>query len=418
MPTADPPTSPNPPRISHADWLDRPETQAVLRALNTPEHKTRAVGGAVRNALMGQPISDIDLATTAAPDAVMAMARAAGLKALPTGLRHGTVTVVANHVPFEVTTLREDVETDGRRATVAFTADWAADARRRDFTINALYCDADGTVFDPLGGYGDIVARRVRFIGDADARIAEDYLRILRFFRFNAEYASRALDHIGLAACVRGLRGLARISAERKRAELLKLLAAPRAYAAIDAMFAHGLLVSVLGAVPRLGALRRLIDIEAGLTLNPDPVRRLGVLALHVEEDAPRLAHRLRLSSVECTKIEAMAAPGPVITAAMPERTAKVALYHAGLDTWRDRVLAAWACAPADSAGLWRALYELPERWPVPEFPLMGADIVASGVPAGPRVGQIMRALEQAWIESGFALGRDQLLVRIDGTAD
>ena len=214
---------------------DPAETQAVLAALRRAGHEGRIVGGAVRNALMGKPVADIDIATPATPEQVMRAATAAGLHVIPTGLQHGTVTVVANHVPHEVTTLRRDVATDGRHATVAFTQDWAADAARRDFTINALYCDADGTVHDPLGGYPDLVARRVRFIGSADQRIAEDYLRILRFFRFHAEYASGPLDAGGLAACVRGRDGLARLSAERIRAEMLKLILAPGALAALEA---------------------------------------------------------------------------------------------------------------------------------------------------------------------------------------
>ena len=224
------------PSLAGADWLARHQTQAVFDALAAKGFAARAVGGAVRNALLGRPVVDIDIATPARPEQVIEAARAAGLAAVPTGLEHGTVTVIAAHVPHEVTTLREDVETHGRHATVAFTDDWAADARRRDFTINALYCSADGEVFDPLGAYGDLGARRVRFIGEARERIREDYLRILRFFRLTAEYGAGPADAEGLGACVAERDGLARLSAERVRQEMLRLLAAPRAPELVRAM--------------------------------------------------------------------------------------------------------------------------------------------------------------------------------------
>jgi poly(A) polymerase len=202
-----------PPSLKDAEWLKRPETKRVFAALSADGVETRAVGGAVRNTLLGLPVTEIDLATTALPEQVMALARKAGLKAIPTGIEHGTVTVVVDGAPFEVTTLRRDVETYGRHATVAFTEDWEEDARRRDFTLNALYAGSDGTVFDPLGGYADLVAGRVRFIGEAEARIKEDYLRILRFFRFNAYYGKGPLDPEGLQASVRLRAGLDQLSA-------------------------------------------------------------------------------------------------------------------------------------------------------------------------------------------------------------
>ncbi|MBN9263737.1 MAG: CCA tRNA nucleotidyltransferase, partial [Hyphomicrobium sp.] len=251
MPPAVPATIPT--SLAGAPWLERPETRAVLSALAAAGHEARIVGGTVRNALLGEPVTDVDIATTATPDETMAAARAAGLDAIPTGVSHGTVTIVAHHVPFEVTTLREDVETFGRHARVAFTADWAADARRRDFTINALYCDANGTISDPLGGLADLAARRVRFIGDARERIREDALRILRFFRFHARYSAEAIDAEGLAACAAERHLLAKLSAERVRAELLKLLDAPGAARAIAVMAAYGFIVEILGRAPRIG---------------------------------------------------------------------------------------------------------------------------------------------------------------------
>ena len=253
-----------PPSLKDAAWLQQSETKRVFAALAAPGIETRAVGGAVRDTLLGLPVSEVDLATTALPEKVIALARGADLKAVPTGIEHGTVTLVAGGVPFEVTTLRRDVETFGRHATVAFTEDWEEDARRRDFTLNALYAGSDGELFDPLGGYADLVAGRVRFIGDAEARIKEDYLRILRFFRFNAYYGKGAFDAEGLAACVRLRDGLDLLSAERVAGELRQLLVAPQAVRAVEALFDYGLLTQLLGGVPRLMRFERLVAAEAG----------------------------------------------------------------------------------------------------------------------------------------------------------
>ena len=288
-----------PPSLKDAAWLQQAETKRVFAALAGPGIETRAVGGAVRNTLLGLPVAEVDLATTALPETVIALARGADLKAVPTGIEHGTVTVVANGVPFEVTTLRRDVETFGRHATVAFTEDWQEDARRRDFTLNALYAGSDGELFDPLGGYADLAAGRVRFIGDAEARIKEDYLRILRFFRFNAYYGKGPLDAAGLAACVQLRAGLDQLSAERVAGELRKLLVAPQAVRAVEALFDYGLLTQLLGGVPRLLRFARLVAAEEALGLPPDAALRLAALAVFVKEDAERLAARLRLSNNE-----------------------------------------------------------------------------------------------------------------------
>ena len=288
-----------PPSLKDADWLKRPQTVRVFSALSKDGVTTRAVGGAVRNTLLGLPVTEIDLATTALPERVMALAKAAGLKAVPTGIEHGTVTVIVDGMPFEVTTLRRDVETYGRHATVAFTEDWEEDAKRRDFTLNALYADRDGTVFDPLGGYGDLVAGRVRFIGEAEDRIKEDYLRILRFFRFNAYYGKGPLDPEGLAACVKLRAGLDQLSAERVAGELRRILVAPQAVRAIEALFDYGLLTDLLASAPRMIRFTRLVAAEEALGLAPDPALRLAALAVFVAEDAERLAERLRLSNAE-----------------------------------------------------------------------------------------------------------------------
>jgi poly(A) polymerase len=401
------------PSLANTPWLTRPETQTVLGALQAAGYEGRIVGGAVRNALMSKPVADIDIATTATPEQAVRAATAAGLLVIPTGLQHGTVTIVANHTPHEVTALRRDVATDGRHATVAFTQDWAADAARRDFTINALYCDAGGTVHDPLGGYPDLVARRVRFIGSADQRIAEDYLRILRFFRFHAEYAAGPLDAEGLAACVRGRDGLAQLSAERIRAEFLKLILAPGALMALAAMEAHGLLEPVLGGTARLVDLARLIGIETSLAIPPEPIRRLGCLVLQTEDDPTRLAERLRLSNDQRAVLETLAGPAARVlpTALGDDAAAKPLLYGMGASAWREAVLVQWAWSEAPpSDAYWRQLLNLPERWPVPVFPLKGGDLLTLGIAPGPRVGAVLRQLEAQWITGGFEVGREEIL--------
>jgi len=331
---------------------------------------------------------------------------------VPTGIEHGTVTVIADGVPFQVTTLRRDVETYGRHATVAFTEDWEEDARRRDFTLNALYADRDGTVFDPLGGYGDLRAGRVRFIGDAEARIKEDYLRILRFFRFNAYYGKGPLDEEGLAASVRLRAGIEQLSAERIGAELRRLLVAPGAFLAIEALFDYGLLPDVLGGVPRLDRFARLIAIEKAVGLTPDAALRLAGLAVFVREDAPRLAARLRLSNAEQAVLELGAADHAKVE--LPdEAAAKRALYALGQCAFEAHVLIAWADAgasPDDQS--WRQALTLADRWQAPTFPLRGSDIVALGEVKGPAIGGILRRLEREWVDGGFAEDRESLLAK------
>jgi poly(A) polymerase len=397
----------SPPRSLNAAWLRWPETQAVFAALAARGHEARAVGGAVRNALAGEPVTDVDIATAALPADVIVAADAAGLKAVPTGLDHGTVTVIADGRPHEVTTLRKDVATHGRHATVAFTDDWTADARRRDFTVNALYCSAGGEVFDPLGGYADVVARRVRFIGDPVARIREDYLRILRFFRFNAAFGRGAPDAAALSACVRERDGLAILSAERVRQELMQLLAAPRAAEIVGAMFDVGLLAPVLGAAPRPALLARLAAVETANGLAPDAVLRLAILALAVIDDVDRLRDRLRLSNDEAEVLALGAAAVPDLSG---EPAAKACLYAEGVETFRRHVLLAWAASgAAPDSEAWRQRLTLPDRWTAPQLPIGGDEALALGVPAGPRIGDLLRQLERWWIAGDFAANETQL---------
>src|ERR1700704_695182 len=282
-----------------APWLGSGPTARVLAVLNSNGEEARVVGGAVRNALLKIPVGDIDIATTALPEEVIRRAKAAGIKSVPTGIAHGTVTLVADGHPFEVTTLREDTETFGRKARVAFGRDWARDAERRDFTINGLSVDAEGVVHDHVGGLDDILAKRVRFIGDPDRRIAEDYLRILRFFRIHAAFGAGEPDRAGYLACIRARAGLAGLSLERVRMEMMKLRVAEGAAGAITAMSDGGLLLPIFGGVAYIGPFAAMVSVERQLGLAPNPIRRLGALAVAVTEDARRLGTRLRLTNAE-----------------------------------------------------------------------------------------------------------------------
>jgi len=304
----------------NAPWLNERPLAQLLSLLNRDHQEARVVGGAVRNALLGIPHGDVDIATTALPAEVMRRAAAAGFKPVPTGVAHGTVTVVIDGRPFEVTTLREDVETFGRHATVRFGRDWVRDAERRDFTMNALSLSADGIAHDYVGGLADLRARRVRFIGDAATRIAEDYLRILRFFRFHAFYGDGHPDAEGLHAAIVARAGLAQLSRERVRMELLKLLLAPRAVAALVVMAESGLLGPVLGGVPHLASFANMAKVEAACGFWPDAARRLAALGVWVAEDAERLWQRLRLTNAEHARLTTMATDWWRVSPAMGRR--------------------------------------------------------------------------------------------------
>jgi poly(A) polymerase len=400
------------PSLAGAEWLTRPGTRAVFAALGPDGIETRAVGGAVRDTLLGLPVTQaVDLATTAEPEKVIALAERAALKAVPTGIDHGTVTVIADGAPFEVTTLRRDVETYGRHAKIAYTTSWEEDAKRRDFTLNALYADRDGKVFDPLGGYGDLQAGRVRYIGDAEARIKEDYLRILRFFRFNAYYGKGDMDEAGLKASVKLRGGLEQLSAERVAGELKRILVAPQAARAVAALYDYGLLTGVIGGVPRLTRFERLVAIEEANGLPPDAALRLAALAVFVREDVARLALRLRLSNAE-QEVLALGVREDEGASVPDEMTAKAAVYRLG-PLYRSSLLLAWADSGAtpDDAG-WRNVLTLPERWQAPSFPLGGNDIMTLGELKGPEIGAVLKSVEQHWIETGFVLERDQLLAK------
>jgi len=403
-------------RVLDAPWLRSGPAARVLDILNGDGEEARVVGGAVRNALLNIPIGDVDIATTALPTEVIRRARAAGIKSVPTGIDHGTVTLVVDAHPFEITTLREDTETFGRKAKVAFGRDWVKDAERRDFTINGLSVDARGVVHDHVGGLDDIAAKRVRFIGDPDQRIAEDYLRILRFFRIHAAFGEGAPDRAGYLACIRARAGLANLSAERVRMEMVKLAVAEGAAGAITAMADAGLLLPIFGGVAYTGPLAAMISAERALGLKPDAVRRLGALAVAVTEDARRVATRLRLSNAETKALDSMGHRWWRL-AGMDEATARRRLYRLGVDRYRDRLMLAWARSGGDGDSTpWRELARLPERWSAPKFPLKAADFIARGIAEGPALGQVMALAEDAWLAADFPLDDAALAAIADQT--
>ncbi len=404
-------------QLGDAPWLRHGEVARLLDVLGRDGEEARVVGGAVRNALLSLAVDEIDVATTAVPDDVVRRVEAAGWKAVPTGIDHGTVTVVIDGKPFEVTTLRQDVETYGRKAKVVFGRDWRTDAERRDFTINALSVSAEGRIHDYVGGIADIAARRVRFIGEPATRIAEDYLRILRFFRFHARYGNGHPDTAGLHACILARAGLETLSRERVRMELLKLLLAPHATPTLAVMAETGILGTVLGGVPLLASFENVVKAEAAMRFSADAMRRLGALAVAVKEDGERLGLRLRLSNAEAERLVALEHWWRVSPAA-GEQAARALLYHLGPQSFADRVLVAWSRSSAGAADhAWHALANLPQRWTAPKFPLKAADFIARGLAAGPALGAAMRSAEEAWIAADFPDERTALEAIADAAA-
>jgi poly(A) polymerase len=395
--------------LGDAPWLKQGELAKLLALLNRDGEEVRVVGGAVRNELLHLAVDEIDVATTAVPEEIKRRAEGAGWKAVPTGIEHGTITVVVDGKPFEVTTLRQDVETYGRKAKVVFGRDWKTDAERRDFTINALSAAADGMVYDYVGGVADIAARHVRFIGEPQQRIAEDYLRILRFFRFHAWYGAGAPDAAGLHACIVARAGLDLLSRERVRTELLKLMLAPYAAPTLAVMAEAGLLGAVLGGVPLLASFENTVKAESAMGAQADAVRRLGALGVIVKEDAERLAERLRLSNAEAERLAALNFWWRVSPAG-GDQAAHALLYQLGPQSFLDRVLLAWSRSDAGAADkAWRELASLPHNWTAPMFPLKAADFIRRGIAPGPALGVALRAAEQAWIAADFPDDRDAI---------
>ncbi|MEO0983873.1 MAG: CCA tRNA nucleotidyltransferase [Pseudomonadota bacterium] len=395
-------------------WATSKTARSVLAALSAVRAgSARFVGGCVRNAVMGRPVDDVDIATQLEPLAVIDALETAGLRAIPTGVEHGTVTAVVDNTPYEITTLRRDVETDGRRAVVAFTEDWAEDARRRDFRLNALYAEPDGTLHDPTGGgLDDARAGRVVFIGDADARLREDYLRILRFFRFNAWYGAD-MDAEGLAACARQKAGLEKIAAERIWKELRKLLDAPDPSAAVEAMAKSGVLSAVLPTTSGAERLSRLVALETTQIFSHDPMHRLMALIPRDGEAAKATARALRLSNAEADRLTDWAADETRFVSWMSARDMRRAAYRLGKTRFADRAMLEWASGGEGSDVQWRALLALGESWTPPVFPLGGADVAKAGVAPGPLTGRVLREVEDWWVDADFTDDRLSLIERL-----
>jgi poly(A) polymerase len=402
-------------------WMTHPGTCAVIAALEAAGGAgcARFVGGCVRNALLKCEVADIDIATRLTPDAVIKTLGDAGIKAVPTGIDHGTVTAVAEGKPFEITTLRRDVETDGRRAVVAYTTDWAEDAQRRDFRLNALYADPSGRLYDPTGGgLADVHAGRIIFVGDAETRIREDALRILRFFRFNAWYGRGEPDAVGLAACAALRELISKLSAERVSAELLKLLAAEDPRGAVRLMAQSGVLAVVLPEAQGLDRFERLVGIGTDMLFSEDALLRLAALLPDDPATAATLAERLRLSNAQRERLVAALNPEPRLVSWMSPKETRRLVYRLGAQALCDRVTLSWAASGRPAATTqWRALLPTALSWTPPRFPLSGEEVMAAGVPEGPLVGEVMREVEAWWVENDFPSDKLALIERLKSVA-
>jgi len=408
----------NRPRIAPPPWMVEWTTRAVLDALSSGGVEARFVGGVVRDTLLGLPIlgpgraTDIDIATPAPPEQIIELLEKRGVRVVPTGLAHGTVTAVVPPRHFEITTLRRDVETYGRRARVAFDADWVADAARRDFTINAIFLAADGTIYDLVGGLEDLRAGRVRFVGDPATRIAEDVLRLLRYYRFEARFGSGSGDEPARAACRAAAHLLPTLSAERVAQELVRLLETPDPGRAVQMMQEDGVLAVVLPEARRLDRLRRMIAIES----DPDPLRRLAAVVEVDADAAAALADRLHFPNAWRDRLRDLAAPWPFDpgTDGVKQRRA---LYRLGAARYRDLVLLDAANARVSAERL-AELIDFARDWTPPQFPLTGHDVISLGIPPGPRVGELLDAVERWWEAQDFTANRDQCLGRLKELAE
>jgi poly(A) polymerase len=402
------------PALGQPSWMTAPASRAVMDALEAAGGPdcARFVGGCVRNALLGRPIADIDIATKLTPDVVMQALRAAGVRVIPTGVEHGTVTAIHRRHPVEVTTLRRDVETDGRHAVVAFTTDWAEDAERRDFTLNSLYACRDGSLYDPTGhGVADALAGRIVFVGDPELRLREDHLRSLRFFRFLAWYGQGPPDAAALAAIRKFKNEVATLAAERICGELLKLLAAEDPRAAVRLMAATGVLAVAAPAAQDLARFDALVELERGLG-EADALLRLAALLPDEPATGLSVAAALRLSNAERDRLAAALEPDVPAPDASPVEV-RAALYRLGVEPFRDRVKLAWArTGGAPDLGR-RDLLAAADGWTRPVLPVTGADALAAGLPKGPKVGTALRGLEAWWIEGDFRADREACLARL-----
>ena len=402
-------------------WMAHPATVAVMGALTAAagEDGARFVGGCVRDALLGREVSDIDIATVLTPPQVKAALEAARIAAVPTGEAHGTITAVSQGRPLEITTLRRDVQTDGRHAVVAFTTDWGEDAARRDFRLNALYADARGVILDPTGhGVADARAGAIVFVGEPHARIGEDALRILRFFRFLAWYGRGEPDAAGLAACAELKDLAATLSAERVAKELLGLLAAPDPRVAVRLMAAAGVLSVVLPESASLARFERLAAIESEQTFGEDALLRLAALLPDDGAMASAAADRLRLSNAQKARLVAAATPDRAIVSWMSPKAVRQRVYRLGADAFCDKVMLAWAASGRPAAAVqWRALLPIARTWPRPSLPLTGEEVMAAGVPRGPMVGKVLTEVESWWADNDFPADKLSLIERLKAVA-
>lgn len=396
-------------RLAPQPWMQQVEAEKLIAAFADAGYTARYVGGCVRDAVLGMPIRDIDIATDAVPERSMALIRALGMAAVPTGIDHGTVTAVGRR-SYEITTLRRDVTTDGRRATVAFTDDWREDAARRDFTMNAMFLDGDGTVLDFFGGLQDLAAGRVRFVGDPARRLAEDTLRLLRFFRFHAFYGRGVPDDEGLAACRDAAPRLPTLSVERIRQEMLRLLEAPDPVACLRLMQDEGILGHALpeaGPTPGLDRLARMVALDHAGNHRPDAILRLLALLPPGRQVAQTLALRWKLSNAERDRMEKAAALAPTLSPDLSSHAAHIAIQTDGNQALAD---AARLRACDGEPARWDRLLRLAVEWQAPEFPVKGRDLAALGMESGPEMGRLLKACEAWWIAGDFSADRASCL--------
>ncbi len=407
-------------RLHNQGWLTADATQKVMTLLNARQPDcARFVGGCVRNALMGAPVKDVDIATQLEPDIVIETLTAASVNVHKTGYEHGTVTAVCKGQTFEITSLRRDVETDGRRAVIAYTTDWTEDAQRRDFRVNALYASADGWVHDPIGhGLEDLEARRIVFIGDPLARIREDYLRILRFFRFNAWYGRGEPDRAGLEACAELSPGLKTVSSERVWSELQRLLEASDPRRSIKAMADLGVMDELLPDAWGLALFNELVAIELAAGLSPDAIVRLLSFYSRDEQVLVHLADRLRMSNAEKRRMLAAAHDETPLRPDMDASRIRQALYLLGEQAFRDRVRLVWAASSSKAPfSRWFQLYKAADGWRRPSFPICGEDVIAAGVAPGPHIGEVLRRVEAWWVVNDFCDDKPVLMQRMHEVA-
>ncbi len=395
-------------------WIQSDAVLALFDAL--PEGSLRFVGGCVRNSLWGEPVGDIDLACQLEPQTVVQALTKAKIRHVPTGIDHGTVTAVINGTPYEITSLRRDVETDGRRATVAYTTNWAEDAERRDLTINALYADLSGEIFDPTEqGLDDLKTRKFRFVGEADLRVREDYLRILRFFRFLAWYGGQEkVDAASLKACRENQSGIKKLSAERVWMEMKKLLSARNPVRACHIMLTNGVLETVFPEANNVDGLEALVKLESREGINPDPLLRLMAMSAREPLQMALLTKRLKMSKSEAARLRGWADDSAQLSTDMPERDRLAAIYRSGKTVIFDRArLRAAGETDAIQSARWMVLADLALGWQAPIFPVTGKDLAKAGVPKGPGMGKALKALEALWVRSGFSTEKPQLLAAL-----